>query len=295
MSAHTVVSRLAAAVVAAVAGIISYGHIRHVAIGAGETELSALLLPVGIDGLIIVATLAMLADKRAGLQPRMSARVALGFGIAATVAFNIASAAPTWSARAVAVVPAVSFLLAVEVLARSGRPRTADVTPVDGVSADDTRGDSDAANLTATAPPVGAPALRQEAANEPAKTGDSGTATEPAKADATAPPVGAPKPGQDAATEPANLTATAPPVGAPKRTPRRTPKPRQSNAERVAAAVALTPDATVAELAARLKLSERTVQRYRPAAKAAAVAAASAPSVNGHPVIDGEVTSNAND
>lgn len=220
MTGYTVASRLAATAVAAVAGIISYGHIRHVAIGAGEAELSALLLPVGIDGLIIVATLAMLADKRAGLQPRMSARVALGFGIAATVAFNVASAAPTWSARAVAVVPAVSFLLAVEVLARSGRPRTTGVTPVDGVSAADVTRAGSVASTTAVTAVVG----------EPVTSGNAAKSTE----------TGERKPART-----------------------RTPSRRVSTAERVARAVDRSPNATNAELAARLRLSERTVQRYR--------------------------------
>src|SRR5690606_11547026 len=116
-----ITSRAMAAVVALVAGVISYGHIRQVATASGELEIAAALLPVGIDGLIIVGTLAMMEDKRQRRYPRLSARVALGFGIAATVGFNIASAEPSWSARAVAVVPAVSFLLAVEVLVRTGK------------------------------------------------------------------------------------------------------------------------------------------------------------------------------
>src|SRR5690606_9583883 len=55
--------------------------------------------------------------------PRVVGRVALAFGVAATLAANVASAAATVTARLVAAVPAVSFLLAVEVLARRGRPR----------------------------------------------------------------------------------------------------------------------------------------------------------------------------
>lgn len=122
-------ARLAAAVVAAVAGIISYGHIRAVALSVGESDLAAALLPIGVDGLIVVATLAMLEDSRAGRHPRASARIALGFGVAATIAGNIGSAEPTWTARMVAAVPAISFLIAVEVLARTGKPRdTAKIT-----------------------------------------------------------------------------------------------------------------------------------------------------------------------
>jgi hypothetical protein len=121
MNLTTITSRMAAATVAAVAGIISYGHIRSVASMAGESNLAAALLPLGIDGLIVVGTMAMLNDKRLGRRPRPSARFALGFGIVATIAGNIASAEPTWTARAVAAVPAISFLVAVEVTARTGR------------------------------------------------------------------------------------------------------------------------------------------------------------------------------
>src|SRR5690554_1444213 len=119
-------ARLAAAIVAAVAGIISYGHIRSVALAVGESHVAAALLPIGVDGLIITATLAMLEDARADRHPRMSARFALVAGVAFTIAGNIASAEPTWLARAVAAVPAVSFLISVEVLARTGKPRTSE-------------------------------------------------------------------------------------------------------------------------------------------------------------------------
>jgi hypothetical protein len=115
-------------VVAAVAGIISYGHIRSVALSVGESDVAAALLPIGTDGLLVVAALAMLEDSRAGRVPRTSARFALGFGIAATIAGNIASAEPTWTARAVAAVPAISFLIAVEVLSRTGKPRSSTPT-----------------------------------------------------------------------------------------------------------------------------------------------------------------------
>lgn len=122
MKATTFLSRAAAGLVAAVAGFASYQHIYDVATGAGEHTSVASVLPLAIDGLILVATLAMLDDKRNGRRPRMSARVALVFGVLATLAANIASANPTLTARLVAAVPAVSFLLAVEVLARVGKP-----------------------------------------------------------------------------------------------------------------------------------------------------------------------------
>jgi hypothetical protein len=132
MNLTTFTSRAAAALVAAVAGIISYQHIVAVALGAGEGRSAAVLVPLAIDGLIVVGTMAMIEDKRRGRVPRLSARFALGFGILATVCANVASAEPTWTARAVAVVPALSFLISVEVLARTGRQPAAPDPPTSG-------------------------------------------------------------------------------------------------------------------------------------------------------------------
>lgn len=133
MNPTTFTSRAAAALVAAVAGFASYRHIYDVATGAGEHQGVAAVLPLAIDGLILVATLAMLDDKRHQRRPRLSARVALVFGILATLAANVASANPNVTARLVAAVPAVSFLLAVEVLARSGKPLLVDELPAEPV------------------------------------------------------------------------------------------------------------------------------------------------------------------
>ncbi len=123
-------TRASAVVVAAVAGYSSYRHIFEVATSVREDFSVALVMPLSIDGLVVVASLAMLEDKRAGCQPRLSARLALAFGVVATLMFNLGSAEPTWQARAVAAVPAVAFLAAVEVLSRSGRRKAAGTDPV---------------------------------------------------------------------------------------------------------------------------------------------------------------------
>ena len=201
-------ARLAAVIVAAVAGIISYGHIRSVALSVGESELAGALLPIGVDGLIVVATLAMLEDARADRRPRLSARFALGCGVAFTIAGNIASAEPTWLARAVAAVPAISFLVAVEVLARVGKPRNVQIGKVRR------------AHFTSGKPATSGNALR---ATETRQNRSAGTGT--------------------------------------------TTKPRRkSTGDRVTAAAARMTDPTPAKLAAKLGVSERTVQRYLPPA-----------------------------
>ncbi|GAB3986119.1 DUF2637 domain-containing protein [Plantactinospora veratri] len=121
MNLTALTSRLSTLVVAGVAGWASYTHIVKVAREAGERLSVAAVYPLAIDGLIVVGTLAMLEDKRNGRKPRLSARVAVAFGVVATLAANIASAQPTVTARLVAAVPALAFLIAVEVLSRQGK------------------------------------------------------------------------------------------------------------------------------------------------------------------------------
>lgn len=194
-----IAARLAAAVVALVAGAASFEHIASVAIGAGERAWVGHSLPFAIDGLIVVGVTALIEDQRSHRHPRPIARVAVLVGVVATLAANVASAEPTATARLVALAAPVSFLLSVEVLTRTGRPVS---TP------DDTK------------PPHPRP---------PAAT----TSTRPASR------------------------------------PRRRPSAR----ERVIKAAREHPDATAAEIAARLKVSERTVQRYRPVNGAVATSA----------------------
>ena len=121
MNATAFASRATTGLVALVAGYASYTHIVKVASAAGEHMSVAAVLPLAIDGAILVGTLAMMEDKRAGRKPRLSARIAVAFGVIATLASNVASAQPTATARLVAIVPPLAFLIAVEVLSRRGK------------------------------------------------------------------------------------------------------------------------------------------------------------------------------
>lgn len=201
MTGHTIAARVAAVLVALVAGSASYSHIVDVATGAGERAAVALALPLAIDGLIVVGVAALLEDRRRGLRPRGVARLAVLVGVVATLAANIASAEPSWTARLVAVAAPVCFLLSVEVLTRSGRPR--DVTP---------------------APE---PVTRK---SQPAEVAASGH-------------------GRKAAGSVSDRDRS----GAPRR--------RGQAAGKVAAAMAASPDASVAELARLAGVSRSTVRR----------------------------------
>lgn len=207
MRLATFASRATTGMVAGVAGFSSYQHIVEVAHRAGEHAAVAAVLPLSIDGLIVVGTMAMVEDKRAGRRPRLSARVALGFGVVATLAANIASAQPHLMARMVAAVPAVAFLITVEVLARSGRIREAELS-------------------TVVSPPVSA---------------------KPPANDLPGPIEPLPQPVD-------RVSTPAVPVR----------KPQPSSRERVEKAHRRTPAATNDQLADRLNLSTKTVQRWRP-------------------------------
>jgi len=110
----------AVVVVAAVAAVMSYGHLRAVAAEQGES--AAVLFPLSVDGLIVAASLVLLVRRRAGQPGGALAWAGLLVGVAATVAGNIASADPTALARIVAAWPPVAFALSYELLLALLRP-----------------------------------------------------------------------------------------------------------------------------------------------------------------------------
>jgi len=114
-------STIGAGAVAGIAAWSSWSHQVHVAMMVGEREEVALVLPLSVDGLLIVASAAMVDDRRNGRRPRLSARIAFAVGVLATVGANVASAQPTIGARLVAAWPAVALLLVVELLSRRGK------------------------------------------------------------------------------------------------------------------------------------------------------------------------------
>ncbi|GAB3785180.1 DUF2637 domain-containing protein [Nocardioides ungokensis] len=116
------------AVVAMTAALISFSHVRALAIRAGESELASWLLPVSIDGAIAAAVAVILADSRAGRRPAGLTWLLLVLGLAGSLAGNIASAEPTMTARAVAAWPPIALALGIEVLAGLAR-RIEDTSP----------------------------------------------------------------------------------------------------------------------------------------------------------------------
>ena len=114
------ISRAAAATVAGLAGIagaISYSHMRQLAQDHGQAGWHAHAFPLSVDGIEIVASLVLLADRRARRRPGTLPWAALIIGTAGSLAANVATAGPGAISRIIAGWPALALLIAVKLLA----------------------------------------------------------------------------------------------------------------------------------------------------------------------------------
>jgi lipopolysaccharide export LptBFGC system permease protein LptF len=90
---------------------------RALALEAGE-GWRAWLLPLSVDGMMVAASMALLARRRSGEPGGLLAWSALLVGAATSIAANVAAAQPTVTGRAVAAWPPVALALAYELFLR---------------------------------------------------------------------------------------------------------------------------------------------------------------------------------
>ena len=102
---------------AGVAGAISYSHMAELARVHGEVGWRSHAFPVSVDGIEVVASLVLLAHRRAGTRAGWLPWAALVAGTAASVAANVAVGASDPVGRLVAGWPAVALLVAIKLLA----------------------------------------------------------------------------------------------------------------------------------------------------------------------------------
>ncbi len=103
--------------VAAIAAIVSFVHIEHLAVTHGQTRLAAGLLPLSIDGTVAAASLVMLRAARAGLGTPLLARFMLALAVTATMAANVGYGLPFGVAGAlISGWPAIAFVGSVEMV-----------------------------------------------------------------------------------------------------------------------------------------------------------------------------------
>jgi hypothetical protein len=122
-------------VVAVVAAWNSYWHMVSVALRGHQDPFLAYSLPFSIDGMILVATLAVAEDKAHGRCARGWARFAFWLGASVSVAANIAfvvvhNGLDTLSIAASAW-PPVALLVVVEIMAKPGKPNGKPVPEAD--------------------------------------------------------------------------------------------------------------------------------------------------------------------
>jgi Protein of unknown function (DUF2637) len=102
-------------VVAAIAAVVSYIHIEHLAVVNGQTELAAMLLPLSIDGTVVASSMVMLRAARGGIATPWLARFGLGLSVAATLAANIGyGASHGWAGALMSGWPAAAFIICAE-------------------------------------------------------------------------------------------------------------------------------------------------------------------------------------
>ncbi|MFV2022786.1 DUF2637 domain-containing protein [Micromonospora sp. LOL_023] len=162
--------------VAGIAAWSSWSHMVAVALKFGERPEVAYVLPLSVDGMLIVASTTMVDDRRAGRRVRWSARIAFLTGVGASVAANIAAAQPALGARIVAAWPAVALLLVVEMLSRVRRtpaptPSDHDAGKPDGAAPTDSVQEAGKAPHPASPIDIPAAARTSETSRHQGRTG----------------------------------------------------------------------------------------------------------------------------
>jgi len=146
MSGDKAIRRLTAGavlLVAAMAAVVSFLHIEHLATTHGQPTLAAWLLPVSVDGTVAAASLSMLWAARAGLPTPLLARGMLALGVTATVAANLGYGAPHGlTGELLSGWPAIAFVGSVELILSMARRTRAEptVNPARAVRLDEQAG-----------------------------------------------------------------------------------------------------------------------------------------------------------
>ena len=129
---RVVIAALPVAVVAVVAGIVSYSHIVALSLRAGQSIMDAHLSPIPVDGLIVGGSVILWFGSWLGW-------FAVAPGVAATLFANVESGLPRGPlAAAVAAWPAVAFTVATIVLERwlKSQAKVPGLSPASDVGSD---------------------------------------------------------------------------------------------------------------------------------------------------------------
>jgi Protein of unknown function (DUF2637) len=110
-----------AALLALIAGTVSYLHMHTLVALHGQPGWVATLTPLSVDGMIVAASTTLLADSRAGERGGKLPWALLVVGSAASLAANVAVAQPTAAGRVIAAWSSFALIGAYELLMRQVR------------------------------------------------------------------------------------------------------------------------------------------------------------------------------
>lgn len=101
---------------AGIAAIVSFRHMHELCLRHGEDQLAAVLIPLAVDGAIVVASMSILLANRYGSRGGVLAWVMLLVGSFASLGANIAVAEPSLIGRIIAAWPSVALIGSYELL-----------------------------------------------------------------------------------------------------------------------------------------------------------------------------------
>jgi hypothetical protein len=109
------------ALLALIAGTVSYLHMHLLVELHGQPGWVAALTPFSVDGMIVAASTTLLADSRSGGHGGFLPWALLVAGSVASLAANVAVAQPTATGRVIAAWPSFALIAAYELLMRQVR------------------------------------------------------------------------------------------------------------------------------------------------------------------------------
>lgn len=104
------------ALLAAIAAVVSFCHMHELCLRYGVDHLAAVLIPLAVDGLIVVASMSILLANRYGARSGFLAWSLLSAGSLASLGANVAVAEPSVIGRIIAAWPSLALIGSYELL-----------------------------------------------------------------------------------------------------------------------------------------------------------------------------------
>ena len=114
---------------ALIAGTVSYLHMHLLVELHGQPGWVAALTPMSVDGMILAASTALLAESRSGKHGGVLPWALLVVGSVASLAANVAVAEPSVTRRLIAAWPSFALIASYELLMRQIRAAPAEASP----------------------------------------------------------------------------------------------------------------------------------------------------------------------